>query len=112
MEEQRVEVSEGELLILDWADLGKEAGDVVFVSCSGQSSGSSAGNQTGESSWAAVSTVRWDGVNVHICHISAQVTKNLVVPGPGAEEGMISDSSEEMNSNEVEDDDSDEDEED
>lgn len=51
-------------------------------------------------------------VNVHICHISAQVTKNLVVPGPGAEEGMIPDSSEEMNSKEVEDDDSDEDEED
>lgn len=51
-------------------------------------------------------------VNVHICHIYAQVTKNLVVPGPGAEEGMIPDSSEEMNSKEVEDDDSDEDEED
>ena len=46
-------------------------------------------------------------VNVHICHISAQVTRNVVVPG--AEEGMIPDSSEEMISEEVEDDDSDED---
>ena len=61
MEEKRVEVSEGELLTLDWADLGKEAGDVVFVSCSGQSSGSSASNQTGLSSWASVSTVRLEG---------------------------------------------------
>ena len=57
MEEQRVEVKEGELLTLDWADLGKEAGDVVFVTCSGESSGSSASNQTGDSSWVSVSTV-------------------------------------------------------
>ena len=58
VEEQSVEVSEGELLTLDWAELDKEAGDVVFVTCSGQSTGSF-NNQTGESSWASISTVRW-----------------------------------------------------
>jgi len=89
VEDQSVAVSEGELLTITWADLGKEAGDVVFVTCSGQSSGSSASNQTGESAWASVSTV----------------TKNLVVPG--TEEGNIPDSSEEINSEEVEDDDDD-----
>merc|ERR1712222_147596 len=70
VEEQRVEVKEGELLTLDWADMGKEAGDVVFVTCSGESSGSSASNQTGDSSWVSVSTV----------------TQNLVVPGIEVEE--------------------------
>ena len=58
VEDQSVKVSEGELLTITWADLGKEAGDVVFVTCSGQSSGGSASNQTGESAWASVSTVR------------------------------------------------------
>merc|ERR1739838_260792 len=70
VEEQRVEVKEGELLTLDWADMGKEAGDVVFVTCSGESSGSSASNQTEDSSWVSVSTV----------------TQNLVVPGMEVEE--------------------------
>ena len=48
--------------------------------------------------------MRW--VNVPICHISAQVTKKMVVPG--TEEG-IPESSEEINLEEVEADNSDED---
>ena len=54
---------------------------------------------------------RWDEIsNVHKYRISAQVTKNLVVPG--TEEGNIHDSSEETNSEEVEDEDDDDDDDD
>ena len=48
--------------------------------------------------------------NVQLYQISAQVTKNLVVPG--TEEGNIPDSSDEINSEEEEEDDDDDSEED
>ena len=51
-------VGTGELLTITWDDLDKQAGEVVLVTCSGQSSGSSSSNQTGASSWASVSEVR------------------------------------------------------
>ena len=95
MEQQRVEVKEGELLTLDWADLGKEAGDVVFVTCSGESSGNSPNNQTGVSSWASVSTVILSYFNIFRAKNSVQVSQTLVVPGIEVEEEIDSKESEE-----------------
>ena len=95
VEQQRVEVKEGELLTLDWADLGKKTGDVVFVTCSGESSGNSASNQTGVSSWASVSTVILSYFNIFRAKISVQVSQTLVVPGIEVEEEIDSKESEE-----------------
>jgi len=87
-------VGTGELLTITWDDLDKQAGEVVLVTCSGQSSGSSSSNQTGASSWASVS----------------EVTKSLIVPGSEADSQSID--SQEIESEEEDDDDDDDDEED